>query len=134
MSIKRGDNFDSVAGNLVDKAVVAVGYRRIHFVLPEGAVRTARPDRGAIHGKVPGTRFGSRKARGRGTRRRPRTLDLYGVQGPAERLVPPVPSGAFVCAAQRPVGVGPSGLRRPAGVCATGSPPAALAAIRMPTR
>ena len=68
---------------------------------PKGQVRTARPDRGVILGTVPGTGFDSRKAGGRGTRRRPRTPDLFGAGGPVERpVLPPVPSGAFVCAAR----------------------------------
>ena len=82
--------------NFVDKPVVATCAPPVHFVLPEGAGRTARPVRGAILGTVPGTGFAGRKACERGTRRRPGTTDLFVAAGPVERRSPPVPSGAFV--------------------------------------
>ena len=82
------------------------GPRTVHFVLPEGAGRTARPHRGAILGTVPGTRLEGRKAGERGTRRRPGTADLFVASGPVERRSPPVPSGAFVCAGRDLAGFG----------------------------
>ncbi len=43
-------------------------------------MRTARPDRGAILGTVPGTRFEGRKAGERGTRRRPGTAACWSLR------------------------------------------------------
>ena len=65
---KVGDNLVAIRRAFVDKAIVAAYPRRLHFVLPEGAVRTARPARRVIDGTGPGARFEGRKASERGTR------------------------------------------------------------------
>src|SRR5690348_8644407 len=95
-----GDNFSRFRCKFVDKPVVARRGPPVIFVLPEGAGWTARPVGGVILRTVPGTRFAGRKAGERGTRRRSGTADLFVALEPVEQRSPPVPSGAFVCAAR----------------------------------
>jgi hypothetical protein len=66
-----------------------------------GRCEPPEPHRGVILGTVSGTRFEGRKARERGSRAAPGDSGLVRSQRNADRpVLPPVPSGAFVCAAR----------------------------------
>ena len=96
-----GDNFAPPHRNFVDKAVVAAWPRDVHFVLPEGAVRTTRQVPGSDPRNGPGNRV--RRPQGRWARDPAaiRDCDLSKPPNPPNGWAPTVPSGAFVCAGAR---------------------------------
>lgn len=128
---KLGDKREAVSRAFVDKGVVALG-RCIYIRLARrGRCEPPEPHRGVILGAVSGTRFGGRKASGRGSRAAPGDSGLVRSRREADWPVSYQFLRAFSCAGRRR-GTESGGARKPrrADAAARGSRGVALQVTR----